>query len=82
MGEAKKPGPYTSFDNESDDAWSEFGDLSQLESEQQDGWLLPPTVVEAAGGETECTAAVAGERADKMQWKNGLTCMPTTPLYP
>ena len=65
MGEARKSGPHTSFDNESDDAWSEFGDLSQLESEQPDGWKLPPTEMEAAVGEIESTAAEAGVRADK-----------------
>ena len=50
LGEARKPGPHAAFDNESDDAWSEFGDLSQLESEQPECWMLPPTEIEAAVG--------------------------------
>ena len=94
MGEASKPGPHAYFDNESDDAWSEFGDLSQPEPEQPDGWLLPPTECEAAmgtegdthgGSSTETTPTgmgltqvQAGKNAVLSAVHNGLICMPTS----
>ena len=95
MGEASKPGPHAYFDNESDDAWSEFGDLSHSEPEQPDGWLPPPTECEAAmgaegdtqgGSSTETsptgmglTQVQAGKMPSYLRYKNGLNCMPTSP---
>ena len=48
LGEASNPGPYAYFDIGSEDAWSEFGDQTQSEQEQPDGWLLPRTEYEVA----------------------------------
>ena len=53
MGEARKPGPHAGFDNGSDEAWSEYSDHSQVEAEQPEDWVLPPTEMEAAMEELE-----------------------------
>ena len=44
IGEASNPGPHAYFDNESDDAWSEFGDQRQSEQEYEEA--MPPTEYE------------------------------------
>ena len=41
IGEASNPGPHAYFDNESDDAWSDFEDQPQFEQEYEVD--MPPT---------------------------------------